>query len=242
MVVSFQLEADISYQVDCLNFILAALHAFVTHSLRNRGKADLQQSALLSINGHYLSNADSRDRAAVFSANLKSLSVEKFSWEPQDDEALLEACRLSLPENWLSVAVLVGKRSALSCRARHIQLTGSLQTRLKPQNFPPTDFGKPDEQSIRDILEYRPPVNWSLIASESVCMHQPDRIARRFRHHESYEMRHRRWSKEEDQTLYRAVKVYGTGRWCMISSHIPLRSDVQCRERWEDVLKAQVCD
>ena len=38
------------------------------------------------------------------------------------------------------------------------------------------------------------------------------------------------------QLLINAVKLYGTRSWFKVQQHVPGRTDVQCRERWINVL------
>ncbi|KAJ3227631.1 Myblike DNAbinding domain-containing protein [Clydaea vesicula] len=45
-----------------------------------------------------------------------------------------------------------------------------------------------------------------------------------------------RWKKSEDDLLIKAVKKFGRGKWNLIQCEVPQRSDVQCRERYENVL------
>lgn len=37
-----------------------------------------------------------------------------------------------------------------------------------------------------------------------------------------------------------AVNAYGSGNWTRIHKHIPGRTDVQCRERWVNVLNPEL--
>ena len=37
-----------------------------------------------------------------------------------------------------------------------------------------------------------------------------------------------------------AVKAYGHGNWAKIQRHVPGRTDVQCRERWANVLNPEL--
>ncbi len=55
----------------------------------------------------------------------------------------------------------------------------------------------------------------------------------------------RRWTKEENEILIRAVseqlKRGPTVKWDKISKRLPLRSHRQCRERWVDHLSPVIC-
>lgn len=41
-----------------------------------------------------------------------------------------------------------------------------------------------------------------------------------------------KWTKEEDEALVNAVKIYGKGSWNKIKKHVPGRNGFQCRERY----------
>ncbi len=47
------------------------------------------------------------------------------------------------------------------------------------------------------------------------------------------------WTADEDETLIRAVNLYGN-EWQKVSQHVEGRSDRQCRERYTDVLNPKV--
>jgi hypothetical protein len=49
-------------------------------------------------------------------------------------------------------------------------------------------------------------------------------------------IRRTRWTEEEDDVLRNAVEVYGHGNWTKVQKHIPGRTDMQCRERWVNIL------
>lgn len=49
-----------------------------------------------------------------------------------------------------------------------------------------------------------------------------------------------RWKSIEDAWLLAAVRRYGTNNWCMIQDFVPHRTDVQCRERYLNVLCPEV--
>ncbi|KAG0038914.1 Myblike DNAbinding domain-containing protein [Podila clonocystis] len=49
-----------------------------------------------------------------------------------------------------------------------------------------------------------------------------------------------RWLPEEDSALRKAVEVYGTGKWAKVQHHVPGRTDIQCRERYVNVLSPNI--
>lgn len=48
-----------------------------------------------------------------------------------------------------------------------------------------------------------------------------------------------RWSEDEDKKLRLAVHAYGT-RWALVQQHVQTRTDMQCRERWCNILDPQL--
>ena len=46
----------------------------------------------------------------------------------------------------------------------------------------------------------------------------------------------RKWSTEEDETLYRFVTTCGASNWSKIADCLPRRTSKQCRERWHNHL------
>ncbi|CAJ0877370.1 6029_t:CDS:10 [Entrophospora sp. SA101] len=53
-------------------------------------------------------------------------------------------------------------------------------------------------------------------------------------------IRRGRWTEQDDQALKNAVQMYGPGNWVKIQQFVPSRTDVQCRERWVNVLSPDI--
>jgi len=51
-----------------------------------------------------------------------------------------------------------------------------------------------------------------------------------------------RWTEEEDKRLTLAVHAYENYNWIKIQKHVPGRTDVQCRERWCNILDPKLKD
>jgi hypothetical protein len=49
-----------------------------------------------------------------------------------------------------------------------------------------------------------------------------------------------KWTVEEDDLLRRAVQLYGMGNWTKVRRLVPGRTDMQCRERWCNILHPSV--
>ncbi|CAB3376213.1 Hypothetical predicted protein [Cloeon dipterum] len=48
-----------------------------------------------------------------------------------------------------------------------------------------------------------------------------------------------RWSKEEDEQLKQLVETH-SDNWEVVSSYFPLRSDIQCQQRWQKVVNPEL--
>lgn len=46
------------------------------------------------------------------------------------------------------------------------------------------------------------------------------------------------WNEKQDQVLLRLVQVYGTSSWTRCSKYIPDKTDIQCRLRYIQILRA----
>lgn len=49
-----------------------------------------------------------------------------------------------------------------------------------------------------------------------------------------------KWTAEEDDLVRRAVQLYGMGNWTKVRRLVPGRTDMQCRERWCNILHPSV--
>lgn len=49
-----------------------------------------------------------------------------------------------------------------------------------------------------------------------------------------------KWSLEEDELLKKAVEEYGVGKWSLVSTMVPNRTDNQCWRRWKTLHAKEV--
>ena len=49
------------------------------------------------------------------------------------------------------------------------------------------------------------------------------------------------WRQEEDDTLRELVERFGSKHWSRIARQVHWRNDKQCRERWINHLKPDIC-
>jgi hypothetical protein len=141
-----------------------------------------------------------------------------------------------------TTSIATKKRTPLACMARYQQL---LHATRETQEF--TDA---DRERLVHIVNRIGP-QWKRVAEEfggpwdhDQLMHQWRRHAQR---HEGADgtgaaapgPRKGKWIREEDDALLTAVALYGK-KWSHVAKLVPGRSDVQCRERYANVLDPDV--
>lgn len=82
--------------------------------------------------------------------------------------------------------------------------------------------------------------NWASVATLLGGLRTGQQCLHRWQKTLNPEIRRGRWDPREDNLLAMAVRAYGAGNWRLIHKHVPGRTDVQCRERWVNVLDPAV--
>lgn len=155
------------------------------------------------------------------------------SWTKAEDKKLLSIVQAHDMVEWAAIAVELGThRTPAQCA---IRFQRSLNASILRSAWTPDEdeqlqaaverFGEKDWQSVAACVEGR---------LGSQCMSRWTKVLHPNRH------RRGRWLPEEDTRLKWAVSVYGPRGWKNIATHVPGRSDVQCRERWCNVLDPSV--
>jgi hypothetical protein len=93
-----------------------------------------------------------------------------------------------------------------------------------------------DAQLLRGMSLF--PNKWTRIA-ELVGTRTPQQCLHRWRKSLNPAVQHRRWTEQEDALLRRAVAEHGRA-WSRVAEFVPLRTDVQCRERWVNVIDPEI--
>ena len=154
-------------------------------------------------------------------------------WSKAEDKKLLSIVQAHDMVEWAAVTEELGtQRTPAQCA---IRFQRSLNASILRSAWTPEEdgqlqaavekFGEKDWQSVAACMEGR---------LGSQCMSRWTKVLHPDRH------RRGRWLPEEDTRLKWAVSVYGPRGWKNIASHVPGRSDVQCRERWCNVLDPSV--
>ena len=97
-------------------------------------------------------------------------------------------------------------------------------------------WNKEEDQILRRAILYYGPKNWQQISycldgrNNSQCFH-------RWMKGINPKIRRDKWSFSEDLVLgVSLIKIYGNKKWSKIANHLPGRTDIQCRERWCNIL------
>lgn len=96
-----------------------------------------------------------------------------------------------------------------------------------------------EDELLRQTVERYGVKNWQQVANciegrtGQQCLHRWQKTL-------DPNIRRGRWTAEEDKMLTFAVGAYGVGNWVKIQQHVPGRTDVQCRERWVNILSPNV--
>lgn len=154
-------------------------------------------------------------------------------WTKAEDKKLLSIVQAHDMVEWAAIAEeLDTQRTPAQCAIRYQR---SLNAAILRSAWTPEEdeqlqaavekFGEKDWQSVAACMEGR---------LGSQCMSRWTKVLHPDRH------RRGRWLAEEDTRLKWAVSVYGPRGWKNIAAHVPGRSDVQCRERWCNVLDPSV--
>ena len=115
----------------------------------------------------------------------------------------------------------------LSCYVRYLETTSFYKYKK---------WSKEEDQILRRAILYYGPKNWQQISycldgrNNSQCFH-------RWMKGINPKIRRDKWSFEEDLTLGVALsKIYQKKKWSKIANHLLGRTDIQCRERWCNIL------
>jgi len=159
------------------------------------------------------------------------LSENKYKFSVEEDEKLR---KLILEDNgkhqWIEIAEKMN-RTPIECVRRNLELQG--QTKK-------TKWTEDENKLLNDVVKIHGTNNWLQISNffegktSTQCFHHWMKKV-------NPSISRGKWSHEEDIRLATAYKVYGEGsnakkQWNKIGAHIPGRTDIQCRERYCNIL------
>eukprot|EP00923_Selenidium_pygospionis_P038008 GHVN01066479.1.p1 GENE.GHVN01066479.1~~GHVN01066479.1.p1 ORF type:complete len:1070 (+),score=151.47 GHVN01066479.1:910-4119(+) len=164
-------------------------------------------------------------------------TVNRGPWTKDEDLRIIALAAKYNGRHWQHVAYEIGTgRTAFQCFERYQR---SLNKGLMRGDWTAAE----DEELMRAVeqigMKVKGPCKWNRVAARlpGRTNHQ---CRARYVHSLKGNLKHGGWSPEEDVRLQLLVAVYGRGNWAKIAPHMPGRTDMKCRERYENVLRPDV--
>ena len=154
--------------------------------------------------------------------------ISKKTFTKKEDKLLLFLSQKHKSHNWTAIATELGSgRTALQCFKRYQR---SLNTSLLRSKWTEEE----DALLIVSVKKYGDK-NWQQVASVlegrtgQQCLHRWQKTL-------NPNIARGRWNIDEDVRLAMAIKAHGSKSWVKVAHHVRGRTDVQCRERWCNIL------
>ena len=182
---------------------------------------------------------------------LPKKNINRFNFTKQEDKTLINLCLLSddkNPINWFIISEEMNKFikrektkkkllsdnenserifTPLICYVRYLETSSFYKYKKWTKN---------EDTILRKAILYYGPKNWQQISycldgrNNSQCFH-------RWMKGINPKIKRDKWTFIEDLTLGVALsKIYLKKNWSKIANHLPGRTDIQCRERWCNIL------
>eukprot|EP00871_Galdieria_phlegrea_P004198 jgi/Galph1/477/GphlegSOOS_G5249.1 len=169
------------------------------------------------------------DDMRLYWINYGAPVYRKELWTKREDEKLLAAVEKYKGYLWDEIAKQLNTgRSAWQCFCRYER-----ELRL---NVVSSKWTTEEDMRLLAAVERYGTKRWSLISccvpgrTRQQCLHRWKRGLRP-------DIHHGKWTKEEDERLTRAVETLGERQWSTVAKFVGGRTDLQCRERYTDILK-----
>jgi hypothetical protein len=173
-----------------------------------------------------------------------SCKVKTDNWTRDEDRLLLSLAQQYKGHNWIEIAKGLHEtklqnpnsendgtyRTPLHCFRRYQRSLNVNMMRSK--------WTEEEDEMLKKAVEQFGERNWQQVANclegraGQQCLHRWMKTL-------SPHIKRGRWTIEEDKRLIMGVHAYGKS-WITIHEHIPGRTDVQCRERWCNILDPEI--
>jgi len=158
-------------------------------------------------------------------------SINRSAWTKPEDKKLLDLVEKYRGYRWVDISKELGtNRTPAQCFMR--------SSNLKP-NIVRGCWTKEEDRTLGAAVQRYGPKNWQQVANclkgrtGQQCLHRWTKTV-------NPAIKSGRWELEEDKILVLSVKAYAPKKWVSLQAHIPGRTDVQCRERWVNILDPQL--
>jgi hypothetical protein len=163
--------------------------------------------------------------------NRQAPSINSAPFEEDERARLRELAARYNGANWPAIAAELGTSR------RPWQCFQALQ-REEQTNFKGKVWTADEDARLRELVE-RFGTNWLRISS-ALATRTPGQCLHRWQKSQDPTIRRAKWQPDEDVQLRIATEMYGRGNWVLIARHVHGRTDVQCRERYVNVLDPHV--
>ncbi|KAG2387312.1 hypothetical protein C9374_001644 [Naegleria lovaniensis] len=158
--------------------------------------------------------------------------IKKENWTKEEDLKLLRVAEDYKGHDWEKIAEKMYENQELTRRPIHCfrRYQRSLNTNMMRSKWTPEEDDK-----LMEAVKLFGEKNWQQIANQldertgQQCLHRWMKTL-------NPAIKRGRWTVEEDKRLYLAVHAYPPNNWVLVNRHTPGRTDVQCRERWCNIL------
>jgi len=206
-----------------------------TQKLRSMGEKELEQNIegldWDAIAKNHVKTRKGIDCKIQWLQNMHP-NINTKSFSKQEDKQLLALAMQYKGHNWELIAKELGtRRTPVQCFRRYQR---SLNTNLMRSKWT-----KAEDEKLIEAVKRLGDRNWQQIAHDmegrtgQQCLHRWQKTL-------NPSIARGKWSIEEDMRLALAVKGYANEKckhpWIKIQRHVGGRTDVQCRERWVNIL------
>ncbi|CAN6885835.1 unnamed protein product [Brassica oleracea] len=153
-------------------------------------------------------------------------------WTAEEDDQLRAAVELYGEKDWQTVANALEGRAGTQCSNRWKKTLHPTRTRVGK-------FSSEEEKRLKVAVTLFGAQNWHKIA-RFVPGRTSTQCREKWANCLDPNVNHGKWSKEEDAKLREAMAEHEIGNWSKIASHVPRRTDNQCRRRWMQLYPHQV--
>jgi len=159
----------------------------------------------------------------------KKKDINRFKFTKKEDSILKKNLLFVISEenlDWGEIAKEVQTKNAFQVFVRSLELSNFYAYKK---------WNTIEDNILRKAILYYGPKNWQQISycldgrNNSQCFH-------RWMKGINPKIKRNKWSFEEDLTLGVALKIYGNKKWSKIANHLNGRTDIQCRERFCNIL------
>lgn len=168
--------------------------------------------------------------------NVDAPWISKQPWSPEEERRLKILAIQNHGHNWLLISQQLSQdcgtnRTPTHCFARYQRSLNVNMTKSK--------WTEEEDRILLEAVKLYGLKNWGQVANclegrtGQQCLHRYQKTL-------CPDLKKGKWEWEEDRRLQLAAAIYGPGRWSFIALHVPKRTDVQCRERWCNLLAPDI--